>query len=116
MYFLVQKSWILVLTILCLRFVFVGDFICHSTILNKDTSWSQRSDFFVWVPLRWWLVVSPKLSLPLAYRDVQAVRGQGGALIGDNRVVTFALSTRVTAVLLVQLSPGETILMAAALI
>ena len=47
---------------------------------------------------------------------MQAVRGQGGALIGDNRVVTFALSTRVTAVLLVQLSPGETILMAAALI
>ena len=51
------------------------------------------------------LVVSPKLSLPLTYRGVQAVTSQRGALIGDSRVVAFALPPRVTAVPFVPLPP-----------
>ena len=49
---------------------------------------------------------SSKLSLPLAYRGVQAVRDQGGALIGDIPVVAFVLPPRVTAVLFVLLPRG----------
>ena len=51
------------------------------------------------------LAVSPKLSLPLGYRGVQAVTGYGGALFGDGCVVTFALPHRVTAVPLIPLPP-----------
>ena len=53
------------------------------------------------------LVVSPKLSLPLALRGVQAVTGQGGGLIDDSRVVAFALTPRFTAVLC-SVPPEET--------
>ena len=55
------------------------------------------------------LVVSPKLSLSLAYRGVRAAKGQGERLIGDSRVVAFSLPPRVTTVLLVQLPPKRVV-------
>ena len=51
------------------------------------------------------LVVSHELVLPLGYRSVQAVTGQGGALIGEGRVVAFALPLRVTAVPFIPFPP-----------
>ena len=55
------------------------------------------------------LVVSPKRSLPLAYRGVPAVTGQRGALIGDSRVVAFALPTRVPPCILFRSPRGDAI-------